>query len=112
MSGESRFPGDNAMTDQKRQESPATDSGTDPKPAMPKKPRQKRPVRFVRSLKELTDDERFTIRSIEHRCRTHPDGRVETLMTKVTLHSERDTAKILHMRDALKAAGHWPQEGT
>jgi hypothetical protein len=76
--------------------------------SMPKKTSQKRRTRIVRSMSELTEDEMFCARSMEVRQRQHPDGRVETLRIKLTLCSERDAAKLLRMRDALKAAGHWP----
>ena len=69
-------------------------------------------MRYIRSFDELSEDESFCVRSIKVHCRTHPAGRDETTMIKVTLYSERDTAKLLRMRNALKAAGHWPQEGT
>jgi hypothetical protein len=59
-------------------------------------------TRYVKSLKELSEDERFLVKALEEVIRRPHPGTPRERMVKLMLYSERDSAKLLRLRDELK----------
>jgi hypothetical protein len=66
-------------------------------------------VVYVRSLEELTEDQRFVIRAIDVVRRSPRKGAPLTKMIKVEFYGERAAARMLELRKALADVGHGPE---